>query len=67
MFRPKQLRNSATGKGSFGADPAYKRAMLTIKLSEGKLLRTFPSVLSPKARNPAKAISRHAIMETKVE
>lgn len=41
--------------------------MLTIRLSGGKLLRTFPLVLSPKVRKPARAMARQAIMETKVE
>ena len=40
--------------------------MLTIVLSEGKLLRTLPSVLEPKVRNPARAMRRQAIMEIPV-
>jgi hypothetical protein len=46
---------------------AYKRAILTIRLSAGKLFKTFPSVLSPKVRNPARAIAMQAIMDMKVE
>lgn len=41
--------------------------MLTIRLSGGKLLRTFPFVLSPNVRKPARAIARQAIIEMKVE
>lgn len=41
--------------------------MLTIMLSEGKLLSTLPSVLLPKVRNPASAIAMHAIIEMLVE
>ena len=33
----------------------------------GKLLRTLPSVLSPKVRKPAKAMVRHASMDMAVE
>ena len=43
--------------------PKQKRAMLTMVLSGGKLLRTFPSVLDPKVRKPASAIRRQATME----
>ena len=46
---------------------AYNRAMLTMILSVGKLLRTFPMVLSPNVRKPANAITRHAIIEMAVE
>lgn len=43
--------------------PKHRRAMLTIVLSEGKLLRTLPSVLEPKVRKPASAMAMQAIME----
>ena len=38
------------GAVSFGTIDSYNLAMLTIMLSVGKLLRTFPCVLSPKVR-----------------
>lgn len=41
--------------------------MLTIRLSGEKLLRTFPFVLSPKVKKPARAMARQAIMEMRVE
>ena len=43
--------------------PKQRRATFTIILSEGKLLRTLPSVLERKVRKPASAIRRQAIME----
>jgi len=43
--------------------PKQKRAILTMVLSGGKLFRTFPSVLDPKVRKPARAIRRQATME----
>lgn len=47
--------------------PKHRRAMLTMMLSEGKLLRTLPSVLSPKVTKPASAMIRHASIDTPVE
>ena len=41
--------------------------MLTIMLSLGKLFSTFPKVLSPKVKNPARAMVRHATIEIAVE
>lgn len=41
--------------------------MLTIVLSVGKLLRTFPAVLSPKVRKPDIAMMRQANIEIPVE
>lgn len=46
--------------------PKQKRAILTIVLVVGKLLRTFPCVLEPKVMKPARAIARHAMRETLV-
>ena len=46
---------------------SYKRAILTMTLSLGKLFKRFPSVLSPNVRNPARAIAKHANMEMVVE
>jgi hypothetical protein len=43
--------------------PKQNRAMLTIMLSDGKLLRTFPCVREPKVRKPARAMRRQATME----
>jgi hypothetical protein len=43
--------------------PKQKRAMFTMVLSEGKLLRTFPWVREPKVRKPARAMRRQATME----
>jgi hypothetical protein len=40
--------------------------MLTITFEVGKLLRTFPAVLDPKVRKPARAMVRQARRETKV-
>ena len=45
----------------------HSRAMFTIMLSGGKLFSTFPSVLLPKVRNPAKAIVKQATIEIKVD
>lgn len=45
----------------------YNLAIFTIVLFEGKLLSTFPSVLSLNVRNPPSAIARHAINEIPVE
>ena len=48
-------------------DIPYKRAILTITLSLGKLFNRFPSVLSPNVKNPASAIVKHANIEMAVE
>ena len=40
--------------------------MLTIMLSEGKLLRTFPCVKDPNVKKPARAMSMHATIEMPV-
>lgn len=45
----------------------HNRAMFTMMLSVGKLLRMLPWVLSPKVRNPDSAMTKHAIMEIPVE
>lgn len=45
----------------------YNRAILTITLSVGKLLRTLPFVLSRKVIKPASAIVMHAAIEMLVE
>lgn len=72
MLRPKQLDGIFLAKnkvdnGEKTSRSAYRRATLTIRLSGGKLLRTFPFVLSPKVRKPARAMARQAIMEMRVE
>ena len=46
--------------------PKQKRARFT-KGEEGKLLRTFPDVLSPKVRKPDRAMKRHARREIVVD
>ncbi len=43
--------------------PKQRRAMLTMVLSAGKLLRTLPWVREPKVRKPARAMSMQASME----
>ena len=53
--------------GRRGEGRTYNRAMFTMTLSSGKLLRTLPSVLSPKVRKPARAMTRQASMEMPVE
>lgn len=65
ILRPKQLDliSGAVGK----KESTYKRAILTMTLSDGKLLSTLPWVRSPKERNPARAIARQAAMEMDVE
>ena len=45
----------------------YKRAILTISVSLGKLFRMLPCVISPKVTKPAKAIVRQAIIDVRVE
>ena len=47
--------------------PKQKRAMLTIMLLDGKLLRRLPFVREPKVRNPERAITRQKTREMKVE
>jgi hypothetical protein len=46
---------------------SYSRAILTIILSEGKLLSTLPWVLDPKKRKPEIPIAKHITRETAVE
>lgn len=46
---------------------SYNRAMLIMMLPDGKLFRTFPCVLVPKKRRPAKPIARHMNREIAVE
>jgi len=46
--------------------PKQSRAILTIMLSSGKLLSTFPSVREPKVKKPASAIRRQAAMDMEV-
>lgn len=76
MLRPKQLWVVGRLLSALGADGkigkghwerTYKRAMLTMMLSVGKLFRMFPLVLSPKVRKPARAMARQATMEMLVE
>lgn len=50
-----------------GDGKTYSRAMLIKMLSVGKLFSTFPCVWSPKERNPAKAMAKHAAMLMAVE
>ncbi len=45
----------------------YRRATFTMTFSRGKLFKIFPWVLSPKVRNPAKAMAKHASIEANVE
>ena len=45
----------------------YKRAMLTIRFSLGKLFKMLPCVFSPKVIKPAKAIVKQANIDVNVE
>ena len=46
--------------------PKHRRAILTIVLSPGKLLSTFPSVNEPNVKKPASAMRRQASIEMPV-
>ena len=65
ILRPKQLYSVSGVLRK--TESTYKRAMFTMILSVGKLFSTLPWVLSPKERNPARAIARQATMEMDVE
>jgi hypothetical protein len=41
--------------------------MLTMMLSEGKLLSTLPCVFDPKDKKPQMAMTKHITIETPVE
>jgi len=66
MLTPKRLEDISI-EACDPEDPTHNRATLTIRLSLGKLFKMFPWVLSPKVKNPAKAIVKHATMDVKVE
>jgi hypothetical protein len=58
--------NASRGRVVSIFKPKHSRAMLTMVLSVGKLLRTFPWVKEPKVRKPARAMRRQAIIEIPV-
>lgn len=74
MFNPKQLNHKPLAERLTERQPVgrlgeflYNLAMLTMILPLGKLFNTFPAVLSPNVRNPAKAMRRHATIDIPVE
>lgn len=55
--------NASSGSVDNMLSPKHRRAMLTMMLFVGKLLSTFPCVMSPKVRYPASAMSIQATIE----
>ena len=61
LHKPESLGRTAI------LDSAYSRAMFTMTLPGGKLLRTLPLILSPNVMKPASAMVRHNASEIPVE